>query len=46
MDENSSSRPNLEKLVQMIQSEEEGGELIPPFLAMIEMCFHGDGHRV
>ena len=33
---------NIEKLVDFM--EEEGSELIPAFLALLEVCFDGNKH--
>lgn len=46
MPEQSTTEPrnNIEKLV--VFAEEEGAELIPAFLALLEVCFHCEEHRL
>lgn len=46
MPEQSTTEPrtNIEKLVAF--AEEEGAELIPAFLALMEVCFHCEEHRL
>ena len=41
---NTEPKTNIEKLVDF--AEEEGAELIPAFLALLEVCFHCEEHRL
>ena len=40
----SKDRPNIARLVQMMESQDKDGKLFPAFISLIEMSFHSHEH--
>lgn len=41
---NNADRPNIARLVQMLELEDNDGTLFPAFIGLMEMCFHCHKH--